>query len=213
MAYSDNGMSLLAHGIRLDQSGPDRKVTELMASDVLALKHTRSAPPNILLYNGHIKLCDLCATVRKNDTLVAPLLPRFSRPVDGDDANMVADEQSEIFAIGTCIYAIIMEYLPYPTMTEGEVATLFEMKLFPPTDNESFKLYGALSAIVRECWTGSYGSIKALDTEIGLLLNKLGVSNKVEHDSLRMEKELLECLKSECEQFLEHARDPHGVEQ
>lgn len=35
MAYSDNGMSLLAHGIRLDQSGPDRKVTELMASDVL----------------------------------------------------------------------------------------------------------------------------------------------------------------------------------
>ncbi|KAH7336204.1 hypothetical protein BKA65DRAFT_479125 [Rhexocercosporidium sp. MPI-PUGE-AT-0058] len=91
---------------------------------------------------------------------------------------MVADEQSEMFAIGTCIYALVMEHLPYPTMTEGEVATLFEMKAFPPTDNESFEPYGNLHTIVRGCWTGRYSSIRELDTEVGILFDELGVSMK-----------------------------------
>ncbi|TAQ84915.1 hypothetical protein B7494_g6765 [Chlorociboria aeruginascens] len=147
----------------------------------LGLVHSDLRFPNIHLYDGHVKLCDLCATVRKNDTLVAPLLPRFSRPVGGDDANMVADEQSEIFAIGICIYALVMEHLPYPTMTEGEVATLFEVKEFPPTNNEPFepfKAYGCLGAIVQGCWIGSYGAIRALDTEVGLFTIGLGYLRK-----------------------------------
>ncbi|KAG4428076.1 hypothetical protein IFR05_016443 [Cadophora sp. M221] len=178
---------------------------ELALAD-LGLVHGDLRLPNILLYNGHVKLCDLCATVRKNDKLVAPLLPRFSRPVDGD-VNMVADEQGEMFAIGTCIYTLVMEHLPYPDMSEGEVATLFEMKAFPPTDNESFKPYGDLHTIVRGCWTGSYDSIRDLDMEVGIIFEELGASMKTEHNSLRMETELLECLESKCKRFLEQARE------
>lgn len=63
---------------------------------------------------------------------------RSSRPVCGDDANMIADEQIETFAIGTCIYEPTMEYPRYPTMSGSKFAALFRMAQFPSTDGESF---------------------------------------------------------------------------
>ncbi|KAI9813899.1 MAG: hypothetical protein M1832_006046 [Thelocarpon impressellum] len=135
--------------------------------------HADLRPPNMVLDDeDHLKLIDFdCATL--TGTPIEGAQPPYAR-VQGDKAGeeergSFGDHgpRTEQFAIDSIIYLLTRGFELYdewfgPDHGPRVVTLLQEMK-FPPTTDD------AIDSIIRRCWTGRYGSIRALHKDVFLL--------------------------------------------
>lgn len=122
--------------------------------------HGDLRPANILLDQGHVKLCDFGNTTKRGEELPGTSSP-FYRPGSIGCASPLAGPASEQFAIGSCIYTIRTGHEPLAHLGGPEMVQALIRGDFPATDADS--IFGH---IVSDCWHAEYETLADVERAI-----------------------------------------------
>ncbi|KXS93358.1 hypothetical protein AC579_5774 [Pseudocercospora musae] len=130
------------------------------AAEAVAVLHENQVvhgdlqPRNFMLTDeNRLCLIDFAGSTLRNDKGTAIESVRYFLPRPIEDLPSV---RTDLFALGSVLYAIFSGRAPYADKSDEEVVRLFGARQFPSTDDI------LCGNEVRGCWTGSYCSAKQI---------------------------------------------------
>lgn len=140
--------------------------------------HCDIKPGNLLLDDElHVRIIDFGGSMIDGKSRMVYEHPGYFMPRAVYTAN---SKKSDLFALGSTIYYIMMNEDPYQNLKDGLVTWKFKNKTFPKTGHIP------LGDIIRNCWLYRYRSADELRLDLKAAAEKYGcaVSQNIYHDQI-----------------------------
>jgi serine/threonine protein kinase len=173
-------LGITERGLRMEFASQGR-VTDYLSkgpSTKLRLRWCRQAAEAVaFLHSKGVIHCDLHTNNLLLDDQLNALLSDFQgtfKDLDGyamessryflpREATSPPNEITDIFALGTLMYTIMVGVEPYPDLSDTEVEGRYRRQKFPETDNI------VCGRMILRCWSGEYASAKEVFQDLKLL--------------------------------------------
>lgn len=160
-------------------NGSFRRRVAKQAIEAVVLIHQRDIIHSDL--SARQFLVDERDNIRLSDFGGSSLHGSDSMVIEGATHRMPRDEgapnsvQSDIFALGSTLYEILVGGMPYEEKADDEIKRLYSEKVFP-LDDVKDELW---REVIRKCWMGEYKSAEDVLRDVPKHHN--GVFSKVKH--------------------------------